>query len=151
MDLKNSRESKDRQHQSDFYGPDDLHRSHLSDAGTWTYKANVTPFWAGDHRRFAVRSDDSGRAGEAPGIRKHGTYVPHGDNRKRKDVDRGTDGGSNQRPTEGNKLKGSNQYPTIVGLANHQPFRYLGVINSTLQQNHSIRISTDGLDLHHLQ
>ena len=137
--------------QSDFYGPDDLHRSHLSDARTWTYKAIVTPFWAGDHRRFAVCSDDSGRAGEATGIAKLEGTVPHGDNRKREDADRGPDGGNNQRTTTGGiKLEGSNQYPTIVGLVNHQPFRYLGVINSTLQLNHSIRMSTYGLNLNHL-
>ena len=38
--------SKDMFNQSDFYGPDDLHRSHLSDARTWTHNdAIVTPFW----------------------------------------------------------------------------------------------------------
>ena len=110
--------------QSYFVGPDDLQRSHLSDARTWTHNnAIVTLFWAGDRRRFAVCSDDSGRAGEAPGIAKLGVTVPHGDNRKRKDADRGTDGGNNQRTTtEGFKLRGTNQYPTIVGLTHNQPF-----------------------------
>ena len=83
-------ESMDMQNQSVFYDPDDLQRSHLSDARTWTHKdADVTLHWAGDHRRSAVCSDDSGRAGEAPGIVKLGVTVPHGDNRKRKDADRG--------------------------------------------------------------
>ena len=138
--------------QSAFYGPDDLHRAHLSDARTWTHKdANVTLSWAGDHRRFAVCSDDSGRAGEAPGIAKLEVTVPHGDNRKRKDADRGTDGGNNQRTTKGFKLRGTNQYPTIVGLVNNQPFNYLGVINSTLQLNQSLKMSTCGLNVYHLQ
>ena len=119
--------------QQDFFGPDDLQRSHLSDARTWTRKdAIVTLSWAGDHRRFAVCTDDSGRAGEAPGIAKLGVIVPHGDNRKRKDADRGPDGGHNQRTTEGFKLRGTNQYSTIVGLIHNQPYNYLGVINSTL-------------------
>ena len=138
--------------QQAFYGPDDLQRSHLSDARTWTHKdAIVTLSWAGDHRRFAVCSDDSGRAGEATGIAKLGATVPHGDSRKRKDVDRGPDGGTNQRTTEGFKLRGTNQYPTIVGLIHNQPFNYLGVINSTLQLNRSIRMSTYGLDSYLLQ
>ena len=107
--------------------------------------------WAGDHRRIAVCTDDSGRAGEAPGIAKLGVPVPHGDNRMRKDADRGTNGGDNQRTTEGFKLRGTNQYPTIVGLIHNQPFNYLGVINSTLQLNQSIRMSTYGLNLHLLQ
>ena len=84
------------QYQSAFYGPDDLQRSHLSDARTWTHKdADVTLHWAGDYRRAAVYSDDSGRAGEATGIEKHGAPVPHGDNRKRKDAGRGPDEGNN--------------------------------------------------------
>ena len=38
-----------------FFGPDNLHRSHLSDARTWTHNdAIVTLSWAGDRRRFAV-------------------------------------------------------------------------------------------------
>ena len=109
------------QYQSAFYEPDDLQRSHLSDARTWTHKdADVTLHW--DHRRSAVCSDDSGRAGEATGIAKHGVTVPHGDNRKRKDAGRGPDEGHNQRTTEGFKLRGSNQYPTIVGFIHNQPF-----------------------------
>ena len=117
MELMNSMESMDMQCQSVFYGPDDLQRSHFSDARTWTHNdAIVTPFWAGDHRRFAACSDDSGRAGEAPEIAKLGAPVPHGYNRKRKDADRKTDGGNIQWTTEGLKLRGSNQYPTIVGL-----------------------------------
>ena len=72
-----SMESMDVHSQSVFNDPVDLHRSHLSDARTWTHNdADVTLLWAGDHRRSAVSSDDSGQAGEAPGIRKHGTYVP---------------------------------------------------------------------------
>ena len=109
----------DMQYQSVFCGPDDLQRSHLSDARTWTHDADVTLHWAGDHRRSAVFSDDSGRAGEATALKwkKHGAPVTHGDSRKRNDADRGTDGGNNQRKdTEGFKLRGSNQYPTIVGL-----------------------------------
>ena len=49
------------------------------------------------------------------------------------------------------QLRGSNQYPTIVGLTNSQSYNYLGVINSTLQLNRSIRKSPYGLDLHLLQ
>ena len=110
--------------QSAFYGPDDLHRAHLSDARTWSHnEAIVTPFWEGDHRRFAVCTDDSGRAGEATGIAKHGATVSHGDIRKRNDADRGLDGRKQlQRTTEGFKLRGSNQYPTIVGLQHNQSF-----------------------------
>ena len=155
MDLRNSRESMDMQCQSVFGESDDLQRSHLSDARTWTHKyADVTLHWAGDHRRSVVFSDDSGRAGEAPALKsKHGDLVTHGDNRKRKDADRGTDGGNNiqRTDTEGIKLRGSNQYPTLVGLTHNQPYNYLGVINSTLQLNQSIRFSTYGLNLHLLQ
>ena len=141
------------QNQSVFCGPDDLQRSHLSEIGTWTHKyADVTLHWAGDHRRSAVSSDDSGQAGEATALecKKHGTSVPHGDNRKRKDADRGSDGGNNiqRKDTEGFKLRGTNQYPTIVGLTDDQPYNYLGVINSTLRLNQSIRMSTYGPDLY---
>ena len=139
------------QYQSVFCGPDDLQRSHLSDARTWTHNdADVTLHWAGDHRRSAVYSDDSGRAGEATALecKKHGAPVTHGDSRKRKDVYRGTDGGNNQRKdTEGFKLQGTNQYPTIVGLTDSHSYNYLGVIRSTLQLNRSIRKSPYGLDL----
>ena len=137
------------QYQSVFSESDDLQRSHLSDAGTWTHKyADVTLHWAGDHRRSAVCSDDSGRAGEATALElKHGAPVTHGDSRKRNDADRGTDGGNNQRKdTEGFKLRGSNQYPTIVGLTNSNSYNYLGVIRSTRQLNQSLRKSPYGLD-----
>ena len=152
MDLRNSRESMDMQCQSVFGESDDLQRSHLSDARTWTHKyADVTLHWAGDHRRSVVFSDDSGRAGEAPALKsKHGDLVTHGDNRKRKDADRGSDGGNNiqREDTEGIKLRGTNQYPTIVGLTEDQPYHYLGVINSTLRLNQFIKKSTYGPDLH---
>ena len=53
--------------QQAFYGPDDHQRSHLNDIRTWSHnEAIVTFFWAGDQQRFAVCTDDSGRAGEAP-------------------------------------------------------------------------------------
>ena len=138
------------QYQSAFLEPDDLQRSHLSDARTWTHKyADVTLHWAGDHRRSVVFSDDSGRAGEATALmKKHGAPVTYGDSRKRKDVYRGTDGkNGNQRMTEGFKLRGSNQYPTIVGLTEDQPYNYLGVINSTLRLNQFVKKSTYGPDL----
>ena len=82
--------------------------------------------------------------------REHEWNVTLSDTRKHADVNNNSTGRLNQRTSEGSKLKGSNQYPTIVGFANHQPFRYLGVINSTLKLNHSIRMSTCGLNLHHL-
>ena len=110
-----------------FFGPDDQQRSHLCDVGNWIHKeAIVTRLWAGGPRRFAVNSDDSGVVREAPGVWKHGNIVPHADNRKRIDSDRGPDGKERiHRKTEGIKLQGLNQYPIIVGIVKHQPFKYL--------------------------
>ena len=126
-----------------FVGPDDQQWSHLCDVGTWSHwEAIVTPFWAGGHRHMAVSIDDSGKVSETPVIGKHGTTVTHGDSRKHNTVDRGQDLGRKQGTTERIKIRGSNQYPTIVGLINNQPFNYLGVINSTLTLNQSMREGT---------
>ena len=114
-------------------------------------EAMVAPSWPGDHPRIAVSIDDSGRAREAPGIGKHGTTVTHVNSRKRNAADRGSDGGKSQRTTERIKLTGLNQYTTIIGLVKTQPFQYLGVINSTTTLNLTMRMSTFGLDLNHLQ
>ena len=139
--------------QKDFFCPADKKASHLCDVGTWIHKEEfVTRLWADSYRHIAVNSDDSGIVRENTGAGKHGNIVSHADNRKRIDSDRGPDGQERiHRKTKGNKLRGLNQYPTIVGLVNHQPFKYLGVINSTLALNRSFKNSNFGLDLNHLQ
>ena len=141
--------------QKDLHCPIDSKASHLCDVGTWTSKEAIvtqSERRAGDHRHIAAKSDDSGIARETRGAGKHGNIVPHADNRKRIDSDRGPDGKERiHRKTEGIKLQGLNQYPTIVGIVNNQPFKYLGVINSTLALNRSLKKSNFGLDLNQLQ
>ena len=127
-------------------------RSHLRDPGTLPLRqSTVVPVWVGDRPRLADLPDDSRIAGAASEVPEHGlNIVTHSDSRKRADVAHKSTRRSYQRTAEGIKLRGSNQYPTIVGLANHQPFRYLGVINSTLQLIWSLRMSTCGQDLKHI-
>ena len=113
---------------------------------------NCCAFRVGDHPRVADLADDSSGAGAASGDPEHGwNIVIHSDSRKRAYVAHNYTGRLHQRTNEGIKLRSANQYPTIVRLVNHLLFRYLGVINSTLQLNQSLKMSTCELDLDHLQ
>ena len=117
--------------------------SHLRDTGTLLLRhSTVSPKWSGDRPRVADLSDDSSKACAASGFPEHGFNVStHSDSRKRNDVTLKSTGRSYQRTTEEIKLRGANQYPTIVGLKNNEPFTYLGVINSMLALNQGINQS----------